>query len=221
MSEAVGWPFTVGHCIFSVLMNYGLGSLITALVVDTTLNEAKKAEFRASLKESHKQHISWSLHCLERIFEEEQKAETDGGGDDCPTDVPSMLFLSRKAFQQVLQRPEVQTILDAMDIDASDRADIFDAIDADGNGHIEIDELVAGLTRMSGKARRADTVAARLKMDSLVKRLHVTHGQIMDEHRQIRERLDALALGSCASTPAGPAHASGATYEGRSFHVPA
>eukprot|EP00413_Alexandrium_margalefii_P038387 CAMPEP_0204601944 /NCGR_PEP_ID=MMETSP0661-20131031/56358_1 /ASSEMBLY_ACC=CAM_ASM_000606 /TAXON_ID=109239 /ORGANISM="Alexandrium margalefi, Strain AMGDE01CS-322" /LENGTH=364 /DNA_ID=CAMNT_0051612873 /DNA_START=90 /DNA_END=1181 /DNA_ORIENTATION=- len=191
MSETVGWPYTLTHCILCVLMDYGLGSLITALVVDTTLNEAKKAEFRATLKDTHKKAISWSLHRLEQIFEEAQGQE-NGVMDNDHAARPAMLFLSRKTFAAVLNRPDVQAIFDDMDIDAPDRADLFDAIDADGNGYIEIDELVGGLLRMSGKARRADTVAARLKVDALVKRLAVTHAQVLDQNRQILAHLDAL-----------------------------
>lgn len=193
MSEAVGWPFTVTHSVLCVLMHYGLGSLITALVVDTTLNEAKKAEFRNSLKDSHKKHMSWSLHRLEQIFEEEQRKE-DGFMDTEDRGGPSMLFLSRKCFQTTLRRQDVQHVFDEMDIDNADRCDLFDALDADGNGRIEIDELVGGLIRMSGKARRADTVATRLKMESLVKRLNSSNAQVMEDHRMILERLDNIGV---------------------------
>lgn len=194
LSEEVGWPFTVGHCILSVMMNYGLGSLITALVVETTVSEAKKAELKASLSDSHRQQVAWNLHRLEQIFVEAQREEEQRWAGSTNETMSCMLFLGRKTFQAVVARPDVQKILDSLEVDAAERVDLFDALDADGNGYIEIDELVAGLVRMAGKASKADTVATRLKIDALQKRFTSAHAQILDGQSMIMDRFDALSF---------------------------
>jgi len=140
------------------------------------------------MKDTYKTQMSWSLHLLEQAFDQAQREEESKQGIE-PT---NMLFITRRSFQEVLKRPDVQRIFDNMDIEAADRSDLFDAIDADSNGRIVLDELVNGLVRMSGKARRADAVASRLKVDALMKRFAVAHTQVLDDHRLILERLDSL-----------------------------
>lgn len=187
LSEAVGWPFTVMHCILNVLVHYGLGSLITGLVVDTTLNEAKKAEFQATRKEAHRVQVAVAMHRLEEILADAQSRSSSRNR--------FMLFVGRHTFMSVVERPEVQQILDQLDIDGAERVDLFDALDADGNGYVGIDELVGGLLKMAGKASKADTVATRLKIDSLMKKLATTHAQLFENQAVIMERLHALSEG--------------------------
>jgi len=190
LNEALGWPYTIAYSLCCVLVNYGIGSLITALVVDTTLNEAKKTEYRNSIKEATRKTMAMRLRSLGLLFEQEQLKE-DGLEHHAGAN-PSMLFLSRQGFISACKRQEVKEILDGLDIEEADRHDLFDAIDADGNGFIELDELVEGITKMGGKARKADTVASRLKISTLLRRVEQTHVENRDAHRRILERIDQV-----------------------------
>ena len=48
-----------------------------------------------------------------------------------------------------------------------DRATLFDSIDADGSGTLQLGELVQGLLKIRGELNKSDTVAALLATKAL------------------------------------------------------
>merc|ERR1719414_1182837 len=52
--------------------------------------------------------------------------------------------------------------MDQLDLDPADRVNIFDILDADGSGSLEVRELITGVLSVRGEARKSDTVAALL-----------------------------------------------------------
>ena len=49
--------------------------------------------------------------------------------------------VTRAAFDEVLRDPEGQRLMDSLELAEADRADLFDVLDADGSGHISLDEI--------------------------------------------------------------------------------
>mmetsp|Transcript_39130 Transcript_39130/g.92050 ORF Transcript_39130/g.92050 Transcript_39130/m.92050 type:complete len:764 (+) Transcript_39130:129-2420(+) len=198
VSESVGWPYTIGYCAASILMNYGLGSLITALVVDSTLNAAKTAEFRKMNREEEKHRIAKKIHTL---AEKLQRAQW--GRQLTMTDEnvgKSTLFITRDLFMEVCRQKDVKAILDEVDVDERDRADLFEAIDADGNGRIELGELVDGIMKMRGTVRKADIVATRLMTGSLLEKVDMLEHTVAEGMIFLESQLMTLTQ----ATPAGP-----------------
>merc|ERR1712113_544524 len=71
------------------------------------------------------------------------------------------MSVSKDLFLFIIQDPEVQSIMDDLDI-PPERADLFDILDADGSGDLEVTELVQGLLKVRGEARKSDAVASLL-----------------------------------------------------------
>jgi len=167
ISENVGWPYMLGYCGACILMHYGVGSLITALVVDSTLNAAKTAEFRRANQEEEKRRIARKIYALAEKLQKAQFAN-QWGRQLTMQQPSSQLFVTRDLFMEVCKQKDAKNLLDEVDVDERDRADLFEAIDADGNGRIELDELVEGIMKMRGNVRKADIVATRLMTSSLL-----------------------------------------------------
>lgn len=183
--EGYGWPYALVYCTACVLMNYGLGSLITALVVDSTLQSAKQAEFKQSRKSSEKQKLGSRLKKLASYFEEFQREVNEHKGE--PIQEVVKLFMDRVSFASALQSDVVKQLLDDIEIDEADRLDLFDALDADGNGRIELGELIEGIVKMRGKARKADTVATRLMLTQMVNEVKRIEQQMREHHQELLE----------------------------------
>eukprot|EP00928_Gymnodinium_smaydae_P063186 TRINITY_DN4684_c0_g3_i2.p1 TRINITY_DN4684_c0_g3~~TRINITY_DN4684_c0_g3_i2.p1 ORF type:complete len:666 (+),score=125.16 TRINITY_DN4684_c0_g3_i2:294-2000(+) len=187
MHSQFGWIFTLVYCAASIVMNYGVGSLITALVVDSTLNAAKLVEFKQSLNKEEKMKTAVRLHKLATLLEEKQQVLN---GDDFASEDRTLLYMNRTTFDQAMRDNVVKKLLDELDIDETDQHDLFEALDSDGNGRVEIEELIQGVVKMRGKARKVDVVAARLmlktlssrvvKIDSLVRNCINSQQQLMD-----------------------------------------
>mmetsp|Transcript_97693 Transcript_97693/g.226549 ORF Transcript_97693/g.226549 Transcript_97693/m.226549 type:complete len:814 (-) Transcript_97693:60-2501(-) len=77
------------------------------------------------------------------------------------------LKVSHAAFHKILQKPEVQQLLDDLDIGYTSRGGLWDVLDADGDGVLEVSELVHGLLKLRGAAEKMEHVAALLAIRSL------------------------------------------------------
>ena len=88
------------------------------------------------------------------------------GGSQSFEEVRDDMIISRELFLLLLQDPEIRTNLDEIDI-PPDRAHLFDVLDADDRGSLQGDELVLGLLKIRGEAKRSDQVACLLAVKAL------------------------------------------------------
>lgn len=66
---------------------------------------------------------------------------------------PAQLKISREFWHWALDDTTVQSLLDDLEIDESDWPFIFDALDYNCDGYLEMVELIDGLALIRGKAR--------------------------------------------------------------------
>merc|ERR1719343_1410996 len=59
-------------------------------------------------------------------------------------------------------------ILRDLDVSEEDSQNLFDTLDSDVSGSIDIDELLVGIEKLRGDARRSDIVSVNLKINNLV-----------------------------------------------------
>jgi len=71
--------------------------------------------------------------------------------------------ITKRAYDNWVDKPEVVKLLDTIDVDSSSKHDIFDAIDVSGNGCIYADDLVAFFLKLRGPPSKLDVVSARIK----------------------------------------------------------
>merc|ERR1712151_383174 len=73
-------------------------------------------------------------------------------------------MVSKTEFEVMVTDPYVSTLLDDLEVEEDNRSDLFDVLDADGNGKLQIGELVVGLMKLRGPARKSDVIAVRLML---------------------------------------------------------
>merc|ERR1712066_162767 len=72
--------------------------------------------------------------------------------------------ITRALFNTWLKDPQFLALLEDCEIDTATKFDLFDALDVDMGGTLEIHELVNGLMRLRGPVSETDIVAMRLKI---------------------------------------------------------
>eukprot|EP00927_Polykrikos_kofoidii_P033949 TRINITY_DN28791_c0_g1_i2.p1 TRINITY_DN28791_c0_g1~~TRINITY_DN28791_c0_g1_i2.p1 ORF type:complete len:221 (+),score=33.50 TRINITY_DN28791_c0_g1_i2:95-757(+) len=79
--------------------------------------------------------------------------------------------------------------------------DLFDALDADGNEHVEMQELIEGLVKMRGKARKADVVASRLMLNTLMSKVSRFEHHMAEELQITSDQVNTLCVAMSTAFP--------------------
>lgn len=95
------------------------------------------------------------------------------------------LQVSHEDFHKVFQRKDVQQMLDDLDICASSRHMLFEILDANCNGTLEVSELVQGLLKLRGTDSKGDTVAALLAVRSMQQSIKAMETLCLHQQRAI------------------------------------
>merc|ERR1712032_400957 len=75
--------------------------------------------------------------------------------------------ISKDVFEDTLNNPEAQQLLADLDVAEEDRMDLFDVLDADNGGTLHLYEIIRGVLKLRGEARRSDVVQVTLMVRSL------------------------------------------------------
>jgi len=205
-SELFGLPFVLGYVAAMIFVIFGVFNLIFAIYIETTLAAAKSTK-QMDRKESVRvarttRELLKKFALAHRLYHEESPefldALADGDanklrstmrdGEHKVHDIDeSQVVISKDLFLVAIQDPDVQKLLDALDI-SPDRASLFDVLDADGSGDVEATELVQGLLRVRGEARKSDVVANLLGIracQQMIRKVEASHEQLASEVRKV------------------------------------
>ncbi|CAK9096891.1 unnamed protein product [Durusdinium trenchii] len=181
-----GFAFVAGYIISYMLVTLGIFNVILAVYVDITMRAAKETEATTS-----EQHARESIRIARttrellkkfaqayRSFQEADEAGQIGASKTRNTldlNEPSSAYtdediheiaISKELFLLVIQDRTVQTLMDELDL-PPDRANLFEVIDADGSGTMDVTELVQGMLKIRGEVKKSDTVATLLATKAL------------------------------------------------------
>jgi len=102
-------------------------------------------------------------------------ADMDGSG-----------FIDYNEYREIFEDPEVRTWLSAMELDVSDLEMIFQLLDEDEDGRLSRNDLVQGISRLKGHARRTD-------MNFLMHHHHAELRKMLSDIRSEQSRLSHLS----------------------------
>jgi len=208
LTEVHGVPFMLAYCTCTMLVTFGIFNLIVAIYIENTLEAAKhgtemdrRKRYRESLRVAHatkalvKKFATASRACGECDEEAQSLVKTEKSvhqalrGPQKDTDDLDLdkVIISKDLFLLVIQDPTVQSIMDSLEI-PPDRAELFDVLDADASGGLHIHELVMGMLKVRGDARRSDSVATLLT----VRNLQSICSELSDSTETMQKKQDAM-----------------------------
>eukprot|EP00415_Alexandrium_ostenfeldii_P002962 UN2962 len=99
--------------------------------------------------------------------------------------------ISKEVFDRAMSDEEAQDLLEELDVPEGDRTGLFDVLDADGGGTLQLDEIIGGLVKLRGDPRRSDVIHVGLV-------LHILREQVarLEEgiHAQVQALKDELGM---------------------------
>jgi len=188
-------PLTIIFYVLVVLfVTFGLFNLIMAIFVENTLEAAKYDEARRQ-QVRLQEYIHGAQQLNELIME---FCHTLGGSSN----KTAVLEIEAQVFDRIVSEPRVARMLDDLDINIPNKKDLFDVLDADQSGHIDLRELVQGLMKLRGFASKTDAVATLLSLRSLQRSVKMSEIYLMRQLTALRTNVAQIskAVGNIQDT---------------------
>eukprot|EP00746_Dinoflagellata_sp_MGD_P083605 gnl/MRDRNA2_/MRDRNA2_33263_c0_seq1.p1 gnl/MRDRNA2_/MRDRNA2_33263_c0~~gnl/MRDRNA2_/MRDRNA2_33263_c0_seq1.p1 ORF type:complete len:913 (-),score=170.67 gnl/MRDRNA2_/MRDRNA2_33263_c0_seq1:20-2758(-) len=222
LTEIYGPGFTIIFCFIFVVINFGLFNLVMALIVEYSVQNAKFLDRKvAAARHKERMHIASKLRELVRQFCTIENVTTNLAQSQKPglrqhiKDFRDFLFpqaidnveaalgdvrdvaieVTREQYEKLMQNPEVNRLMDDLQLPEGDRLELFDAFDADADGTLTNAELTKGILKARGHdSTRADCAAAHSSIRNITKSLKNFECSAMDQEDHIQLRLKRLEM---------------------------
>lgn len=227
-----GPAYAMIYMITTMLMTFGLFNVIVAIFVDNVLsaqrfNDQLKVQQRLKDQKFFTDKMSMLIEEVWRVFPPTDGTESgpNDGMDfssfgDAKTILQraSTLNLTLEQWDILRSTAKFTEILFDLDISSEDQINMFDTLDADSNGLLDLNELLDGVAKLRGNARRSDMVQLMLAISNmqseLKKHISVSQQTIKRHDRMLKSLVkDTVELRE-SSRRSGVARSSTATTRG-------
>lgn len=174
--ETYGGIFMVSYILMIMTVSVGVFNLIMAIFIDNVTGSQLQRRNRELADSSEKVRVMIKEHVARFLGKDVRSRRTFVTGD---LDVQHSILdeqllkdevvIHRESFQRWLQDPEFTEALEDAYIDVSNKAHLFDIMDADMGGHLSLDELVEGLMALRGSVNKGDIINMSLKIRLLTR----------------------------------------------------
>jgi len=184
LASAYGPVFALCYFAGTVFVVFGLFNLIVAIYIENTLNAAKAVGERGRVQRQREavRIARLTRQLVKRVSSMQAlwKGKSLEAAVQCCSSLTSSADIddvaersepvSKEMFLCLVQDAKVQQLLDELDV-PSDRAALFDILDSDGSGGLEVTELITGLLQVRGEPKKCDMVGTLLAVRTLQKML--------------------------------------------------
>lgn len=213
IASEYGWGYALFYCGVEILMNFGLFNVIVAIFIENVLAGAKTND-QLLKRQRLRDNSYFGAKVMELVTLIWTTSRTARGFRDSGMIPTSMEGLLREAedieitpdlWKQLGQNTIFGEILRDLDVSDDDTVHLFETLDADGSGAIDMEELMEGVAKLRGDARRSDIVAVNLMIQNLASTFKDHCRTSMDTMRSHGEVLQGLQanLGTAALLPRG------------------
>jgi len=101
--------------------------------------------------------------------------------------------VSREVWFKVISDPSIQKLVEDLGISNVDFSGLYEILDADGDGKVDAKEIVRGILKVRGEARRGDVVAIQLALRTVQSRLRSYEQQVISKQQEAQDVLEQLA----------------------------
>jgi nitrogen fixation protein FixH len=127
-------PFFIA---FLFLTSFGLMNIVVGVIVENTLQAAAQNEEKINKRRANE--AQKNLEALREIFEE---ADEDGSGT-----------VDKEEFRNIIKKPEVEAQFRQLELPTSEAEELFDILDEDKTGELDIKTFVEGAFKLKGAAK--------------------------------------------------------------------
>jgi hypothetical protein len=165
LATQVSWMYGGIYCITMVLMTFGLFNVIVAIYVENTVQAAKHNEL--ALKHQRLQDDKVFRDKIRELLDLLYMLKNKGKEGRMAIQDLMKMEISPDFFIEICSNQRFQDILHELDVAEEDQLDLFDTLDVDGGGTIDLEELILGIHKLRGDPRRADIISVALMVKCL------------------------------------------------------
>jgi voltage-gated sodium channel len=166
------WVFFI---LFISITTFAIMNVVTAVIVENTLDQAMKQKGDISKKLDKERQKA-----LTKLYDVFQIADLDGDGE-----------LTKDEFLQALQNRDVMINLHAVEIDLRSAEGLFDIMDYDDSGHLDVTEFIEGCMRARGDAKAKDVLAVQCDLwrtqEWIRQELEQTNDFVMERFERLKK----------------------------------
>jgi len=164
VTDRYGWFYGFIYSMTLVFMKFGLYNVIIAIFVEQTVEAAKHNEIyqkRARLTDEIMFHEK-SLEMAELAYSLKKDVNLEEVAYNLTIEEINNLELTKEEFEALCRHKDFKDLLSSLDVSEEDHLDLFDTLDVDGGGTLDLGEIVSGIGKLRGDARKSDIVTVIL-----------------------------------------------------------
>jgi len=216
LSEDHGWHFALLYCATMVFMTFGLFNVIVSIYVENTVQAAKYNEL--SLKHKRLQDEEMFTEKVKELldlvwFVKHKHFDKTGMAMGSEGSVAAAHFsrlpnkdqmlnmeIDPKFFSELCTNARFRDILGDLDVSEEDQLGLFDTLDVDGGGTLDLQEMMLGIAKLRGDPRRADIISVGLTLRSVQTQVQGFEAHMSNELKKQRRLVEKalVALGAVA-----------------------
>jgi Ca2+-binding EF-hand superfamily protein len=166
------WYLTFYFFSFIMLVSIALMNLLTAIVVEGSLEQARKDE---EVAKQHKKTMVQRM--LPRIYQVFKIMDADGSGD---------ITLAEIKNAPALVQQEFQTLVGS----SAKLEELFGVMDVDDSGVIDVDEFFDGVCRIATSDMPLETLRVMKQIGRAEDQIHVVKNELADIKTMLTELLN-------------------------------
>merc|ERR1712039_366927 len=107
------------------------------------------------------------------------------------------LQITPESFKNLCASTDFREILRTLDIPDGEQLDLFDTLDIDGGGTLDLEELIQGVYKLRGDARRSDIVGVSLQMRHMQEEISSMKSSMQKDLKELIRISEARFLQMC------------------------
>lgn len=193
--DSHGIVFILAYVTVVIFIMFGVFNLIMAIFVEKTLETAKvatakrqEARYLEDLQAAQElqqvvlticsqanevQHAKTSAQGVQGTGDRRMKklrfalkGQTYRNGNNTIDEAALNVSVNREAFDAIINDKDIQSILEKLEVSVTNSGRLFDILDANNNGALDVSELAEGLLKLKGPPDRGDAISTVLMMQS-------------------------------------------------------
>ena len=209
LAQLMGWPFIFAYVASYMLVTMGIFNVILAVYVDITMKAAKENDAQTAEQYSREsvrvarttRELLKKFATAYHVYHAEDGRKGKRNSQDkmnitgLYADVGDheQIAITKDLFLLIIQDRAVQKLMDDLEL-PPDRANLFEIIDADGSGTLQITELLQGLLKIRGEINKSDTIAAYLVTKALQETFSEHKEEFHKHKKKVLHSIEALDL---------------------------
>lgn len=161
--------------IFMTCTTFAIMNVVVAVIVENTLDAA--VHQKEDLMEKEEEEKRTACNKIGEVF---RAADADGNG-----------VLTKEEFIRALELPEVMKLLHEVGIDLRQAENLFDILDYDGSGSLDVAEFVEGVMKARGDAKAKDVLAVQCDFWRTDQKVNVALGKMQERTLTHMEAVEA------------------------------